>query len=259
MRLKHFLIPCVLSFATVFTCAANQEVSLSGCKQETIDCKSVRTLPALVKHHRMNKLGLTPKISMDGSGNVLAVWIQAHSLYASVRSVNQAEWSKPEVIANSSVHMRNLNVINNANGQFAAIWVEQMIKGGSTVSLSILSDIHSNWSAPVVLSDENNRAQNPAVAINSTGEILAAWEENVGAIHVIKYAKYSKSNGWTQAIQASSTDRNARLPSVSIDEQGNGAVMWIRYSPGSKPAIEVASLPNDGSWVCPVDLESEKE
>ncbi len=254
MRLRHFLIPCLFSLATVLTCSAHSNHSKIDDKSEIAISKAIKPHVSLMKQ-RLIAQGKTPKISMDSSGNAVAVWIYNHSLFAAVRQANQSDWSKPVVIVHSPINLKNLNLVGHANGQFAVIWIEQGVKGVSTVFLTTLSDVQSDWTAPVALSEECLQATNPALAINSSGEMVAAWEEHPGAITVVKYSRYSKKSGWSSPSQVSSTDRHAIFPSVAIDEQGNGMVMWVRKSLGTKPALETAMLPGDGSWVAPVDLD----
>ncbi len=254
MKLRHFLIPSLLCLSTILTCSANADDSSLGEKSETLVSKVSKSKAPFIKQ-RLIGLGKTPKISTDGSGYAVAVWIDSHSLMTS-HLFNQTTWSKPKVITQSNAEIKNLNLLNNICGQFAVIWLEQNNEGGTTILLSTISKAQPEWATPIALTEEGLTVSNPALAINSSGQMIAAWEENLGAIRVIKYSKYNKKDGWTPASQISSTDRNAFLPAVVLDEQGKGIITWVRSSFDAKPVVEAAVLPRDGSWIPPMDLGS---
>lgn len=246
MRLRHIFIPCAVCLATALTCFAEPCQEKSSPKHENVK------EPELFKNlqGRQNR---RPKIAIDSAGNAVAVWIHQHRLMTAVRSANQTEWTQPKILAESKTNFKSLQLIHHANGIFAAIWSQKHEKE-TTVFVTTLTDVQLDWTVPVPLSNIHHCAVNPVLAMNSSGEMLAAWQETPGVVSVIKYAKYTKNNGWLPPAQASSTDRHAYFPRVTLDEQGNGAVMWVRKAPEAKPVIEIARLPSDGSWVAPEDL-----
>lgn len=275
MRLKSALITCFVGFATVFSCFASSTesqaiISRAIKPQISLNDKgyaaavwenfsqeifvSIRNEDEYWTEELVIGQGEKPKISIDSLGNAVAVWIYNQSFLASVYQTDHYEWSTPATIVNSPVNIKSLKLAGNSKGMFAAIWIEDHSEETSTVFLATLPDIQSEWTAPEQLSEEHHESIHPDLAISSSGEILTVWEENQGAITAIKYSNYSQKNGWSSASQVSSSDRNAILPSAAIDSQGNGIIIWVRNSLGTKAVVEAAMLPTDGSWMRPIDL-----
>ncbi|MFI5344332.1 MAG: hypothetical protein ACHQUC_08950 [Chlamydiales bacterium] len=198
--------------------------------------------------------GESPKITIDRSGNAVAVWISHRTIQAAVFDANLRSWSTPTTVVKREAQLTDLKLAGNANGTVAALWIEQISGQPLRVFSVLLSKSGGEWSKPEALSDGENPATLPAIAMNAEGLILAAWEENMGAISVVKYTQCTKDQTWAPPLQISSTDRHAICPSVAIDDHGNGILLWVRHHSEMPAVVEAAMLPADGSWIHPMDL-----
>ena len=82
----------------------------------------------------------------------------------------------------------------------------------------------------VTKNDKNSDWENPAVAMNATGDFVVSWEALDRSSHLLKgYARQYHSSGAAKGaafMVSSSTTSNSLSPIVAMDSKNNFAVVW---------------------------------
>ncbi|MCL5292835.1 MAG: fibronectin type III domain-containing protein, partial [Actinobacteria bacterium] len=94
------------------------------------------------------------------------------------------------------------------------------------------------WSAPLNVSGTSNNSTKPAVAVDASGNIYIAWQEDVsgtGLTNNINFRAYKKGSGWTQTVNlTSSLAGNSTGPKLAVDGSGKLHAIWSNfYSDGT--------------------------
>jgi hypothetical protein len=149
------------------------------------------------------------------------------------------------------------SLASNAQGQCAAIWVEN---GRATVATYEPSG--NTWSAPVVVSSLSSTLD-PKVGMDSHGNIVAAWLEDSSThpgLYKVMASRYSVATGsWSApaTIQAGSTG-SSRYYDLAMSDAG-AMLAWAEYTynPESGLQLCVSSLsPSRDAWSSPLQLTS---
>jgi hypothetical protein len=121
----------------------------------------------------------------------------------------------------------------------------------SVASLSILSataPAAPPWSPPVMLSAPAVNAQSPAVAVNDSGAMVAAWARQEGFIYNVQASTFS--NGvWSTAVNLSAAGQTAVGPSVAIAANGVATALWT-----TGQMVQASTFTPGGGWSAPVQL-----
>jgi hypothetical protein len=143
----------------------------------------------------------TPRIAVDGSGNVVAVWrlldIGGTIIQSSRLVAGGVGWSTPEqlsVFSETGTSSDNPQVAANGSGNAVAVW--QQGNGSNTIiRFSQSTDGGANWSEPTDLSELGQSAITPEVAVNGSGNAVALWRRSNGENDIIQASFSSAIDG----------------------------------------------------------------
>ena len=101
-----------------------------------------------------------------------------------------------------------------------------------------------NWSfPPTSLSSVNQNASDPQVAIDSNGDVFAAWVEN----GFVKSSTHNLNSSWSSLSTLSNS--GASFPRIVSDLNGNVIAVWLEGG-----IVKTASKPFNGSWSASTSL-----
>ncbi len=138
-------------------------------------------------------------------------------------------------------------IAQNTSGDAAAVWIK---KSGTHrhVFGSCFDHSAKQWTAPVQLDTANSNANNPAVAINDSGQMFAAWNQpdnnNHQQIFVIK-RNAPTCNGTNAPNMITNGSNDSTLPQISIDNDGAALAVWTT---GSTTLYGAYYAPDSDSW-----------
>lgn len=108
----------------------------------------------------------------------------------------------------------------------------------SVVSLSPLLGNNINWSFPPdTLSSPSFNATDAQIAIDASGDLIAAWVEN----GMVKASTKQLNLAWTSPVAISGS--GASFPRIVSDNSGNGTAVWLENG-----VVKAASKLFNGSW-----------
>jgi hypothetical protein len=143
----------------------------------------------------------TPRIAIDGSGNVVAVWrlldIGGTIIQSSRLVAGGVGWSTPEqlsVFSETGTSSDNPQVAANGSGNAVAVW-QQGNGSNNIIRFSQSTDGGANWSEPTDLSELGQSAIHPEVVVDASGNAVALWRRSNGENDIIQASFSSAIDG----------------------------------------------------------------
>jgi hypothetical protein len=134
----------------------------------------------------------------------------------------------------------------NSSGNAVSLWVE-IIGSDLALRANYYTASLNTWNSAVTLSStgtvqDPTIAENPAIAINATGDAVAVWQQHDGTRSNI-WANQFTGGSWGTATVIESGSGSAVFPQVAIDDNGHAMAVWAqdgtsivmsnRYVPGT--------------------------
>ncbi len=123
------------------------------------------------------------------------------------------------------------------------------------IFINMCSAYALNWSGTTDLSDANQNATTPQVAVDNSGNSIAIWSWSNGSKTIIQ-SSYSSDKGktWSDPVNMSDTSNNGTFPQIAMDNSGHAVAVWVWYD-GSNNIIQSSSSSDYGqTWSDPFDL-----
>ena len=139
----------------------------------------------------------------------------------------------------------------NSSNQAIAVWDESTGGAGQAAIVGANFD-GSTWSAPVTISDPAQSSNVPQVALNTSNQALAVWQNN--GTNVIIQASFFNGSSWSTPVNISAAGQNAQAPFVGISSTGVGIAIW-QQTVGSFQIIQGATF-NGATWSTPVNISA---
>jgi len=136
-----------------------------------------------------------PKLTVDASGNALAVWDQYdgpfRSIWANRYSATNASWGTAELIETGNVgHAYNTQVASDSSGNALAVWEQS---DGSVLNIwaNLYTATTSSWGqAELIEINNSGDAGYPQLAFDSSGNGLVVWHQSDGTRSNIWFNSY---------------------------------------------------------------------
>lgn len=115
-------------------------------------------------------------------------------------------------------------------GNSIAVWMEQT-ENGSIINSAKLSALSNTWSKPKRISPIDQKANNPQIAVNSSGNAIAIWvgnDENNSHEHLYGALLFNGTWGdWK--ILSNNNESSFSDIDLKINDDGNAIVTWNCY------------------------------
>lgn len=139
-------------------------------------------------------------------------------------------WGEAEAIEFEEGDAHSPRVSVDDNGNAIAIWAH-WIAGDNYIMVSHYT-VGSGWGTPMIIDNSSSSTSNPAVAMDSQGNGIAAWGKHDGTRMNIWASYYNAdSQSWGVAVLIENDDTfDAGKPSVMFDINGEALAMWTVYN-----------------------------
>lgn len=227
----------------------------------------INWLPSPVTISTLGQDSAEPRIAMDSSGNVIAIWNENGVIKSSSLPFN-GSWSAISTVSNSGASQPQLAV--DPVGNATAVWIENnlvkaatMPSGGNWSAITTLSNsgasapslavdtagniaavwvlggtiqasiktFGGNWplalSVSTLSSGTNN--DNPQIAMSASGTVMAVWHNVVSGTDAIQSASQLLGGVWGTAKTVVQATFNHNYPKIALDANGNATVLWYRF------------------------------
>lgn len=186
-----------------------------------------------------NQNASSPQIASDGSGNLVAVWVENGVVKASLQHVGMS-WGAATSISGTSAS--SPSVVSDSSGNLTAVWNA----GGLIQAASHPSG--GSWSSATTISSSNSSS--PSLAVDSAGDVVAVWVTSSGAIH-----SSTKPFGGNWSNQKTITSSTSAAPFIAMGGTGSSATavaVWQGTSSGANVVFASTLMPVTGSWNSPI-------
>ncbi|MCI5145379.1 MAG: hypothetical protein D3923_07570 [Candidatus Electrothrix sp. AR3] len=173
-------------------------------------------------------------IAIDASGNAMMVWRQNDDPHIPDVWAKRYEvgvgWNEPEILeieeAGWAVSPRvGMDLLGNA----VVVWAQS-----DGTRYNIMANryvVGVGWgTAELIEIDELGDAKFPHVAVDSTGNAVAVWEQSDGVRKNIWSNRYVVGVGWgTAELIETDNSGDAESPQLGVDAAGNAFVVWQQF------------------------------
>ncbi len=152
----------------------------------------------------------------------------------------EAVWNLPAVPI-SSTNSSNPEIGIDASGNAVAVWQES--DGSNTIIMGATLPFNGSWTTPVTLSLSGEDASIPQVAVDPQGNAVAVWKRSNGTNTVIQGAVLPfGASSWTPTADLSLPGKDADVPQVAVDPNGNAVAVWARLNSLGREVTQGAIL-----------------
>lgn len=192
-----------------------------------------------------------PQIAVDPAGNAIAVWVESGSVLSKTQLAGGGWPLLSDTLAASG---DSPQIAINASLSAVAVW-HSVVNSIDTI-LTATKTIGGFWSVSTAISSVLYRSQYPKIAIDASGNILAAWYRynlsgsKYSAV-VLQGAYYFVNRSWDAPVDLSdpSIINPANLSmSVAFNGKGIGLVLWTESPDGSNFEVLGKALTGNG-WL----------
>jgi predicted enzyme related to lactoylglutathione lyase len=172
-----------------------------------------------------------PQVAVDPSGNAIAVWRQSDTTRFNI-SANHftpaTGWGAAEPIdTNDADGSSSPQVAVDPSGNAIAVW-HQWDAARRDIWANRFTPA-TGWSvAERIETDGANDAAGPHVAVDSSGNAIAVWQQSDGTRSNIWANRFTPATGWSVAETIEADDGNATGPQVVVDPSGNAIAVWTQ-------------------------------
>lgn len=170
----------------------------------------------------------TPRLSVDASGAATIVWLSDTQRVWASRYLPGVGWEAVRLVAQpGAVQVSALAIAGEAGGRVTAVWEQHESPRVSVWAARY--EVGSGWGSAVRLgAPEVERSQEPAVAMDSQGNAVAAWFQIHGNSAQLWAVRYTAAVGWGSPARLDASG-NAIRPRVVMDSSGHATVVWSQY------------------------------
>lgn len=211
----------------------------------------------------------------DPNGNVMVIWAQATSnaisIYANRYTPASGTWGTAHQISSATDTAVNAqgqySLATDASGNALAVWTQtqgSFNSGGVSGIWTSRFDVGTlTWSAPQLIGGNSSppsvgiwlAAQNPAVAIDASGNAFAVWNQNNGQSSItqnIWAARYTAGVGWG-AASAITNDNYASggYRNIGFDSAGNAVVTYLSTATADIRIKALRYSASSSTWSAP--------
>lgn len=203
-----------------------------------------------------------PQITTNDYGEyAYAIWLKNDGTNDIVQAANSSDsgnnWSNPLSLSQSGQNAYNPLITDNTfQAYIYTIW-SRSNGTNDIIQYDASQNYGSLWSIPVNLSDANQTASTPDLAIDKLGKkIYITWVRSNGTNNIIQFIKSTDfGNIWSNVINLSNDNQNAQDPKIVTSHSRNCICAIWQRSNGVNDIIQFKHSSNAGdSWDSVVDL-----
>ena len=161
------------------------------------------------------------------AGKVTAVWMVLRDRRTAVQSSARTiagSWSVPQTVSGPVGNASTPVVAVDDQGGAVAAW--RWSDGAFLVVQAAARPTGGVWSAPETLSGPGRSASQPLVAMDASGNAVAAWLRFNGSWTAAQVASRPAGKAWEEAQNLSERGGNARGLDLTMNARGDAAVTW---------------------------------
>jgi hypothetical protein len=163
-----------------------------------------------------------PQVAADDAGDAISVWYRDDGSNLRVQARTVSATGVLGTVKTLSPAGRNADtaqVATDANGDSIAVWRGTGIQARTISAAGALGALKT-------LSPAGGAADTPQVATDDAGKSIAVWERSDGTTYRIQARTVSATGALGTVKTLSLPGRNAFIPQVDVDADGDATVVW---------------------------------
>lgn len=200
-------------------------------------------------------VGGETQVGVDAAGNAVFLWGGPQgSVDTAYRRDDGFDLGGDELTPSGGGGSLEPQLAVGDDGTAVAVWVQQDI-GLASVFAATRSGSGGWQFSPEPLSAGGPFAASPRVAVDSRGNAVAAWIEDLSSsgLHVLRAATRPVGGSWSESVLVSDVDEGPTAPSLAVDPNGNAYLVWVNAS-GIVREASLRTIRGGAVWSAPVDL-----
>ena len=177
--------------------------------------------------------GFEPDVSVDPSGNVIAVWTRSDGTNFRIQSASctaNGNWGPTSTISDAGQNASNPDVAIDNSGNALVAWSRT---DGTNIRIqAAFRPFGGSFAAPVTISDPGFDATKPAIDFDNTGKALITWQRFDGTKLRVQATTRTAGGAGTFAneVTLSEGGEDAFNPQADAgpNVDANGVVVWTR-------------------------------
>jgi len=200
-----------------------------------------------------------PQIAVSGHGDAIVVWGVAYNttyeVWMNYYDVDTAGWIGERKLSTTPAGMPYA-AINN-DGDAVVVWQGTHPGGKDGIHASQYTASSNTWSVPEFIETNGGAsAQKPKVAMDSSGNAIAVWEQNTSSPGDIFANRYIPGTGWGTAVLLETDDTTeAHRPSIAMNNNGDAIVAWEQYDADAAIMVNRYTAATD-TWEGPTAVKA---
>lgn len=196
-----------------------------------------------------------PKIVVDQSGNLTAMWVRFDSnnmpVLETADKPSGGNWSAPVVLATGP--FSGFSLAMNAAGDAAVIWNAGSFTGNTTIYASDRV-FGGAWSTPAIVALSARSQGGAKIAIAANGDVTACWRLNTDILVADKVF----GGTWADAATLFSSPTTTGFPEITKTPAGDDLVAFTILN-GFNNRVGTSVRAAGGNWSTPEPLSSNQE
>ena len=189
-----------------------------------------------------------PQVAVDGSGVATATWMQssAGQIVISASRFSAGAWSAPQSISPVGANEFGWHpqLAAASSGDVTVVWY-QSVPGGYEIRFARFTA--GAWGASAVIpGSPDSGAAYPAVAVDASGIVTAAWYRGSTGANEVVASRFS-GGAWSAVQQLSAAGLDAFMPTVAVDPSGSVMATW-QQATGAGEYFVAAARHETGTW-----------
>jgi hypothetical protein len=178
-----------------------------------------------------------PQIAFDSSGNAIAVWKQSDGTRTNIwaNRFNGSSWGTAELIeAHNAGSAGSPQIAFDSSGNAIAVWYQS---DGTRNNIWANRFNGTSWgTAELIETDDAGAAFTPGIAIDSSGNAIAVWQQSDGTRYNIWANRFDGTSWGAAELIETDNAGNAFMPQIAFDSSGNATAVWYQ-SDGTRDNI----------------------
>ncbi|MEM3002136.1 MAG: choice-of-anchor D domain-containing protein, partial [Candidatus Nitrosocaldus sp.] len=193
-----------------------------------------------------------PMIAIDSANNIHVVWHDNtpgnYEIYYKKSTDGGNTWTWAKRLTYTSGSSNNPAIGVDSSGNIHVVWHDNT-PGNYEIYYKKSTDGGNTWTWAKRLTYTSGSSNNPAIGIDSSGNIHVVWHDNTPGNYEIYYKKSTDGgNTWTWAKRLTYTSGSSNNPAIGIDSSGNIHVVWHDNTPGNYEIYYKKSTDGGNTW-----------
>jgi PKD domain-containing protein/K319-like protein len=199
------------------------------------------------------------QIAVDASGNISVVWESDNITFGLLytHSTDGVNFSTPLNLATNTLGSFGPQLALDSIGNIYVAWQDDF-NSSASISFSSSTDKGATFSAPKNLSNSTGFAMDPEVAVDASGNLDVAWEDNSPGTNDVFFSRSTdKGATFSKPADVSGSGSNAKALQMSV-ATGNVYLAWEANTPAvfSRDVFFAHSTDGGATFQPPVNVSN---